>query len=93
MALNTRESPLQDISQAPPRHPHSSSHLGLGGGKCGSGYVQMVPTHVPALGLHGSGKGTNIALHKIAEEPALVESCFLFHHLELIFNALEQEGL
>lgn len=45
-----------------------------------------------AQGKVQTGKGTNIALHKITAESALVESCSLYHHLELVFNALEQEG-
>lgn len=38
-------------------------------------------------------EGTSIALCKIAEKPAVVECCSLLHGLELIFSALEQEGL
>lgn len=96
--------PLQDISQAPPGHPQSSSCLGLADGKC----VQWVcmddayPCQHPLSPMQGwacmaqgkvqTGKGSNIALYKITAESALVESCSLYHHLELVFNALEQEG-
>lgn len=47
----------------------------------------------PRLGLHGSGEGTSIALHKITEKLALMESCSLLNGLKLKVSAVEQGNL